>query len=89
MFYNILRYLVDIQARERDIKSGRGARLSQFGLAMWSLTITITVVLLSVTSSQGGLVRRSINDKPRPYTSGRNLLTMGGAVEAIKMSFKS
>ena len=87
MFYNILRYLVDIQARERDIKSGRGARLSQFGLAMWSLTITI-VLLLTVTSSHGGLVRRSINDKPRPYTSGKDLLTMGGAGEAIRKSFE-
>merc|ERR550532_2742987 len=54
---------------------------------MWSLTITI-VLLLTATSSQGGLVRRSINDKPRPYTSGKDLLTMGGAGEAIRKSFE-
>ena len=53
---------------------------------MWGLTITIA--FLTVTSSHGGLVRRSINDKPRPYTSGRNLLTMGGAAEVIKRSFQ-
>merc|ERR1719410_2140663 len=54
---------------------------------MWTFTITITL-LLTVTSSHGGLVRRSISDKPKPYTSGKNLLTMGSAGEAIKKSFQ-
>merc|ERR1719219_60571 len=52
---------------------------------MWSFTITIAF-LLTVTSTHGGLVRRSV--KPKPYTSGKNLLTMGGAGEAIKRSFE-
>jgi len=34
------------------------------------------------------LVRRSINDKPKPYTSAKNLLSMGAAGEAIKKSFE-
>ena len=53
---------------------------------MWGLTITIA--FLTVTSSHGGLVRRSINDKPKPYTSAKNLLSMGAAGEAIKKSFE-
>jgi len=62
--------------------------MGQSCLAMWSFTIAIAFVL-SVTSSQGGLVRRSINDKPKPYTNGIDLLTMGEAGEAIKRSFQA
>merc|ERR550525_125081 len=54
---------------------------------MRSFTITIAF-LLTVSSSYGGLVRRSINDKPKPYTSAKNLLSMGAAGEAIKKSFE-
>ena len=54
---------------------------------MWSFTITIAF-LLTVASSHGGVVRRSINDKPKPYTSGKNLFTLGDAGEAIQRSFQ-
>ena len=54
---------------------------------MRSFTITIAF-LLTVSSSYGGLVRGSINDKPKPYTSAKNLLSMGAAGEAIKKSFE-
>merc|ERR1712066_757394 len=62
--------------------------MGQSCLAMGSFTIAIAF-LLSVTSSEGGLVRRSINDKPKPYTNGKDLLTMGEAGEAIKRSFQA
>merc|ERR1712154_234114 len=58
---------------------------TQFCLAMWRLTITITF-LLTLTSSHGGMVRRSINDKP--FKSAKDLLSMKGASLAITESFK-
>ena len=53
---------------------------------MWSLTITLAF-LLSASSSHGGLVRRSI--RRNPFNSAKDLLSMKGASEAIKRSFKS
>merc|ERR550525_1991983 len=50
-----------------------------------SITATITLSLL-VATSYGGVVRRSI---PSSIKSGKDLLSMKGASDAIKRSFKS
>merc|ERR1719410_2890926 len=50
---------------------------------MWSLTITLSFLL---TSCYGGMVWRSINDKP--FKSAKDLLSMKGASQAITTSFK-
>ena len=62
---------------------GRLAPVAQFCLVMWSLTITLSFLL---TSCYGGMVRRSINDKP--FKSAKDLLSMKGASQAITSSFK-
>ena len=63
------------------------SQVSQFCPAMWSNTIIITLLLLALTSSYGGVVRRSIQKKP--FQSGKELLSMKDASDAIKRSFKS
>merc|ERR1719219_258707 len=54
---------------------------------MWSNTIIITLLLLTLTSSYGGVVRRSIQNKP--FQTAKDLLKMKGASDAIKRTFKS
>jgi uncharacterized protein YoxC len=53
---------------------------------MKSLTITLTIgLLLTATSSYGGVVKRSVESKP--FKSAKDLLKMKGASDAIKRSF--
>jgi len=61
--------------------------MGQFFLIMRSISITATITLsLLVATSYGGVVRRSI---PSSIKSGKDLLSMKGASDAIKRSFKS
>ena len=48
---------------------------------MWSFTIGL--LLLSASSTYGGMVGEN-----KPYESGKDLLSLKGASEAIKRSFK-
>ena len=57
----------------------------QFSLTMQTKTITL-LLLLAASFSNGGVVKRSIQDKP--FNSGKELLKMKGASDAIKKSFK-
>jgi len=58
---------------------------SRLAVAMWSFTIAIAL-LLSVSPSSGGVVKRSIQSK---YKSAKDLLKLTGAGKAIKETFKS
>ena len=58
----------------------------QFSLTMQTNTFTTSLILLLAAScSNGGVVKRSIPDKP--YKDGKELLKMKGASDAIKKSF--
>ena len=57
----------------------------QFSLTMQTKTITL-LLLLAASFSNGGVVKRSIQDKP--FKSGKELLQMKDASDAIKTSFK-
>merc|ERR1711990_8375 len=60
--------------------------MGQFSLTMQTNTISISLLLLLAAScSNGGVVKRSIPDKP--YKDGKELLKMKDASDAIKRSF--
>jgi len=59
--------------------------MGQFSLTMQTKTITL-LLLLAASFSNGGVVKRSIQDKP--FKSGKELLQMKDASDAIKTSFK-
>merc|ERR1711884_748474 len=59
---------------------------SQYCLTMKTITITIAF-LLTGTSTYGGVVRRSVSNKP--YNNAKELLQMKGASQKIKEGFET
>merc|ERR1712062_362826 len=61
--------------------------MGQYCLTMRTITITTIAFLLTATSIYGGVVRRSVSNKP--YNNAKELLQMKGASQKIKEGFEN
>merc|ERR1712062_745745 len=61
--------------------------MGQYCLTMRTITITTIAFLLTATSIYGGVVRRSVSNKP--YNNAKELLQMKGASQKIREGFEN